>query len=368
VPREPGGGAAVVITAMGARTAVGNDAVQTAAAVRAGINRFARWEALPDEFDGEAGVNAAFLPEDLGDAPWVAKAEDLAPMPIHEALWQAELYDFVAARQARPQLKLAAYVATPYPDRPGVSPDAYRLFAIEAREHCIAPARADQVHLISGEHAAGLIALARAVADLRSGAADIAVVGAVDSLLHGEFLRALAAAGRLKLPDRPTGLIPGEAAAVLVLERARDAQARGARPLGRLGAVAVDQEKIPLGPEHPIRAEAASRAVQSALQEGESGGAADIHRIIVDLTGERWRSLEWSLVETRCLGGMPRGWQLWHPADCLGDVGAAGGLVHVVLALRAFARGYGGPGGVLISAAAERGERAATCVFPVEEA
>jgi hypothetical protein len=36
-----------------------------------------------------------------------------------------------------------------------------------------------------------------------------------------------------------------EAAAVLVLERAADAKARGARPLGRLGAATVDHEETP---------------------------------------------------------------------------------------------------------------------------
>ena len=255
-----------------------------------------------------------------------------------------------------------AYVATPYVDRPGVRADAYRLFAVQAREHCIAPARADEVHVVSGDHVAGLLALARATEDLRAGKADFAVIGAVDSLLHSTFLHAIANEGRLKTPSNPAGLIPGEAAVILVLERARDAERRGAPALGRLGTVAVDRETIPLGVGQPIRAEGASRAIAAALEQ--NGGPASIHRAIVDLTGERWRALEWALVETRCLGGLPNDWQLWHPADCFGDVGAASSLAAVALALRAFARGYGGGGGVLVSAAAARGERAATCIFP----
>jgi 3-oxoacyl-[acyl-carrier-protein] synthase-1 len=348
------------------RTPVGNDAVQTASAVRAGVNRFGRWEAMDLEFDGEAGVIASVLPDDLGDAAWVEKAEEMAPGPIYEALWQAKLYDLVEVRQARGRAHVTAYVATPYPDRPGVTQEAYRLFSLQAREHCIAPARADEVHLIPGDHVAGLAALARAVDDLRAGKTDVAVIGAVDSLLHGQLLTSLAAEGRLKTPLRPSGLIPGEAAVVLILERARDAAKRGAPVLGRVGAVAIDREETPLGPNQPIRAEGASRAVLAALER--NGGPARVHRAIVDLTGERWRSLEWALVETRCLGELPYGWQLWHPADCVGDLGAATGLANVALALRAFARGYGGPDGVLISAAAARGERAATCVFPAQEA
>ncbi len=364
--RESGSDRSIVVTGIGMRTPAGNDAVQTASAVRAGVNRFSRWEAVGVTFDDEAGVIASFLPDDLGDLAWVEKAEELTPAPIHEALWQAKLYDLVEARLSQPRARVAAYVATPYPDRPGVSEEAYRLFALQAREHCIAPAKADEVHLVPGEHVAGLLALARAADDLRAGKVDFAVVGAADSLLHSELLSSLAAEGRLKTPLRPSGLIPGEAAVVLVLERARDAARRGAPALGRLGAVAVDREETPLGPDQPIRAEGASRAVMAALEQ--NGGPARLHRAIVDLTGERWRALEWALVETRCLGELPAGWQLWHPADCLGDLGAAAGLANVALTLRAFARGYGGAGGVLVSAAAARGERAATCVFPAQEA
>jgi 3-oxoacyl-[acyl-carrier-protein] synthase-1 len=365
VPRNPDS-TPVVVTAVALRTPVGNDAVQTAAAVRAGINRFARWQGLGESFEDEAGVIASRLPEDLGDVAWVEKAEELIATPIHEALWQAELYDFGEVRKVLPRARVVAYVAPPDPGRPGVSDSAYRLFSIEAREHCIAPARADEVHLIPGEHAAGLAALARAAADLRAGQADFAVVGAVDSLLHAPLLSSLLAEGRLKSPARPAGLIPGEGAAVLLLERGPDAARRRARPLASLGTVSLQNEAEAIGPGQPIRAEAAARAIRAVL--AENGGPGRIHRVIADLTGERWRSLEWAMVETRCLGELPADWQLWHPADCLGDTGAASALANVVLAVRAFARRYGGSDGIMISAASAAGQRAATCVFPAEAA
>jgi 3-oxoacyl-[acyl-carrier-protein] synthase-1 len=356
--------ATIAVTGIGLRSPVGNDAVQTAAAVRAGINRFAPWQAQGVEFDDEAGVVASALPDDLGDAPWVEKAIDLVPEPIHEALWGSRLFDFAEARRRKPRVQIGAYIATPYSDRAGVDKDAFRLFAIEAREHCIAPARADAVQIFSCDQAAGILALERAVADLRGGKVDFAVVGAFDSLLHAAHLQALWGQGRLKLPLRADGLVPGEAAAVAVLERLTDARSRGAPLLARLGEAAIDREATPLGPEHPIRGEGLGRAVTAALER--AGAPERIERVISDLTGERWRSLEWAIVETRCLGGLRHGWQLWHPADCLGDVGAATSIVHLVLAARAFARGYGGAGGILLAASSPRGERAAVTVFPAE--
>src|SRR5439155_6847202 len=143
----------------------------------------------------EAGVIAAALPDDFDDEPWVAKAIDMAPEPIHEALWSGGLYDFAEARGRGGRrgggAHVAAYVATPYTDRAGVSPDAFRLFAVEAREHCIAPARADSVQIISCDQAAGIVALDRATRELQEGKVDYAVVGALDSLLHAEYLRTL---------------------------------------------------------------------------------------------------------------------------------------------------------------------------------
>jgi 3-oxoacyl-[acyl-carrier-protein] synthase-1 len=296
----------------------------------------------------------------------VAKASELVTLPLHEALWGARVYDFTETRRASPGVRVGAYLATPYADRAGVSRDASRLFAVEAHEHCISPARADDVVIVPCDHAAGAVALDRASSDLRAGKVDYAVVGAFDSLLHGEFLRSLWAEGRLKIPEQAEGLVPGEAGAVVVLQRGADAMRAHARIRGWLGATVVEHEAVAIGPEHPIRAEAASRAVRAALERNAGGGRPE--RAIVDLSGERWRSLEWALVETRCLSELATAsWRLWHPADCLGDVGAATGIVHLVLALRAFARGYGGNGAILLASASERGERSATCVFPPGE-
>ncbi len=354
----------LVVTGIGMCTSVGNDAVQSASAVRAGLSRFALWEAMGVSFEEEIGILAAAMPEDFGDSPWAAKAIDLVPAPIHEALWNARLYDLSAVRSRNPRLRVGAYIATPYRDRPGVSDDVFRLFTVEARQHCIAPAHADAVQLFSCDHAAGITALAQAARELAEHKVDVAVVGGFDSLLHAEYLRWLWQAGRLKLPTRADGLIPGEAAAMVIVERAIDAQRRKVPALARLGLATLDRETIPIGCDHPIRSEAASRAVKAALAGAGAGPSVD--QVYMDMSGERWRALEWALVETRCSAKLAKGWQLWHPADCLGDIGAATSLVHLALAVRGFARGYGGRA-VLLSAASHGGERAAMTIYAPEE-
>src|SRR5207247_7451298 len=126
-----------------------------------------------------------------------------------------------------------------------------------------------------------------------------------------------------------------------------------------VGTVKVEREPTPLGPDHPITADALSRAVHATL---EAEDPSRLHGVLVDLSGERWRFLEWALAETRFSMRLPAGWRLWHPADCIGDVGAATGLVHVALAVRAFARDYAGGGSVLVDNSPERCERFAACI------
>ena len=195
----------VVVTGIGMRTPVGNDAIQTASAVRAGMNRFALWEAMGTAFEADAGIIASALPDDLGDQPWVAKVIDMVPEPIHEALWHSCLFDFNEGRAKYPRTHVAAYIATPYADRAGVAKEAFRLFSMEAREHCVAPAHADSVQLFSCDHTAGIMAIESAARDLLEHKVDFAVVGAIDSLLHAVYLRSLWGEGRLKLPSRADG-------------------------------------------------------------------------------------------------------------------------------------------------------------------
>jgi 3-oxoacyl-[acyl-carrier-protein] synthase-1 len=355
--------AEIVVTGIGLLTAVGNDAVQSAAAVRAGISRLEGWEAGGTSH-GEPAIVAARLPVNYGNIPWLEKFEDLLLQPMHEALWDAGLYEFAELR-ARSRGLLGLYLATPYADRAGVTAGAYREFMAQAKDISNVNARVDHVEVVAHDHAAGIRALQLAVQQLSAETVDVAIVAGVDSLLHVPHLRELAAGGFLKLPGVPHGLMPGEAAAVLVLERRRDARARKAVALAHIGALALQQEAVPLGEDHPIRGEGASQAVASAL--AADGRAAQIRRVITDMSGERWRAIEWAIVETRCLGALSPGWQHWHPADCFGDVAAASGIAHAVLTVRAFARRYAGGGGVLLFAASHRGQRAAATLWPAGE-
>lgn len=125
---------------------------------------------------------------------------------------------------------------------------------------CVANAAAGQVALalharganvtITQREAGPLLALARGAADVREGRADVALVGASDEmtpLLHRVLDRFRATArreGALDEAPRPfdaqrNGLLAGEGASVLVLEREDEAHARGASHAVRIAATAA---------------------------------------------------------------------------------------------------------------------------------
>lgn len=342
------------VTGVGMRTSVGNDAIQSAAIARAGMDRFVAWPDFPLWVEDEPALVVAALRPLLGDGPWTSKIEALIGAPTREALWAARLFDLVGVR-------VGAWLAVPQCDRPGTTRERHALFVSELSRDWPGNLQAAQVKVVAADHAGGLMAIDEAVRELSAGRIDCAIVGALDSLLHGPVLEDLHAQGRLKSLATSEGLIPGEAGAVLVLETVAAARRRSVPVLARVGALAVDREATAYSPEAPIRGEAMARALRSVLEREKT---ASFHRVLVDLSGERWRFLEWALAETRSLSRLPAGYVLDHPADRLGDVGAASALVFAALAVRAFIRGYAGSGSVLLATASAQGERAALALHP----
>ena len=188
----------------------------------------------------------------------------------------------------------------------------------------------------------GLVAaLVKAREWLDSGACDRCVVGAVDSLVDPNLLARLLDLGLLKTPARPIGMIPGEAAAFLLLERARAASARGA------GIQALIETPLAAeGPRHPLVAgtidarpdtfSAALAQTIAAVHGGRFGGT-----LVANLNGDDHRAQVWSdallrLRPTHELGGRPA----WLPCLAFGDTGAASGCVSMAMLVRGWARRY----------------------------
>lgn len=183
-------------------------------------------------------------------------------------------------------------------------------------------------------HVSGFVGLRLARELAASGRASSSVVCGVDSYLNVASLDWLDELGRLKTKDNTDGVIPGEAAAAVLVEL--DSQAGGAELVGlgfsvETAGVLSDDALLGIG---------LADAARTAL--GEAGwGFHEIDFRLSDVTGENYGFKEHALAHARLmrvvrLADHP----LWHPADSIGDTGAAAGIVQLVMASIAWGRGY----------------------------
>jgi 3-oxoacyl-[acyl-carrier-protein] synthase-1 len=121
----------------------------------------------------------------------------------------------------------------------------------------------------------------------------------------------------------------------------------------------TDREKATIESEEPLRAEGLIHAIREAFREG-GVTYEDVHYRITDLNGEHYKFKEMVLAMMR-FQRTPRSklFDLWHPIEYIGDVGAAIGPVVLGVALHAARKGYAVGPGVLCTFANDEGERAA---------
>jgi 3-oxoacyl-[acyl-carrier-protein] synthase-1 len=89
----------------------------------------------------------------------------------------------------------------------------------------------------------------------------------------------------------------------------------------------------------PILADGLVKAVKQALAEaGRDIGDLDLR--LSDVNGEQYYFKETALTLARILRVHKEGFPIWHPADSIGDVGAAVGAVLLAIGATAFRKGY----------------------------
>jgi 3-oxoacyl-[acyl-carrier-protein] synthase-1 len=362
---------AIPVLGYGCVTPVGLSAPMTCSALRAGMSRileFAGWnDAGLSTLECIAGrVPLEWLrgegePEWPGHERW--KLRDPQPQvlvtPSDHRLTELALpaAEEAWAHAGRPQGRIGLYLGLDESDTGAHQVDAIAShlglrFELE---------RADRFG-----RAAAFAALHRATRHLAEGRIDIALVGGVDSLLRHARLAKLAEDGRLKSDDNPSGSIPAEAAAFLVLG-APDSRVR---PRGWVRGTGVAEEPTVRAGE-PNR----GRGLTEAIRAARAGVGLQSQPLVVnDFDGDRYRALEWGLVSTRALGDLPLAEGasaapgLWHPADCVGDAGAGLGGVNLVWALTALRKRYATSDPILVYGASDGPLRAAAIVSSKEGA
>ncbi|MCX8101687.1 MAG: hypothetical protein N3D77_10675 [Geminicoccaceae bacterium] len=326
------------IRSVGMATAVGLDAPASAAAIRARIDGFRETRFLPRGGVWIVGAEVP-LPE-----PWrgVARLARLLEGPIGECL---------AGLPGRRLADVPLLLALAEADRPGRLPDLERELAQELEELADGP-----LHPESRLLARGRSGVAEAIRDasrlLAEGRAEAVLVAGVDGYLQGSTLSALDEAQRLLGERNSDGFVPGEAAAALLVT----APDPGA-PLHVLAA-GFGREPALIGSGEPLRAEGLAAAFRQAL--AAAGIAmAEVGWRLGTMSGEQFWFKEHDLAVSRLLRGRHEPVELDHPADCIGETGAASLACCLALAFEAARKGWAPGDPVLVAASDEDGRCAA---------
>ena len=164
----------------------------------------------------------------------------------------------------------------------------------------------------------------------------MSLVAGVDSYLNAESLLWLDSHSRLKTAQNSDGVVPGEAAACVLVE---------GRP--RHGQIGVELLGLGFGHERagilteepPLQALGLTAAARAALAEAALG----MHQMDFrssDVAGESYGFKELALSLQKLMRVRRENLPVWHAADAVGDVGAATGAVQLVIAQYAFRKAY----------------------------
>jgi len=168
-----------------------------------------------------------------------------------------------------------------------------------------------------------------------------AIVGGVESCLFPEWLERLDDDYRIKSTKNIDGYVPGEMAAFLIMEKHSP------------GAVKR---------KHPYIIEGSASTVASGLQSVLSELLTDTDNppiVFGDLNGESKRMEEWGYARTGLGQRLGDPVRLEHPADALGDMGAASGAVLIAIAMDCLRCNQDLRQNALIFTASDGGERRA---------
>lgn len=338
----------VLVAGIGACTPVGRGAWESAAAIRAGISGFSQHPFM---------IDSAGEPMRAAIAPWLEI--DLAGVERMEALLLPAIDEAMSVLPSPPvsPARWAVAVGLPNP-RPGLPEDLRR--TIVARLGQRYQSIFGAVATFEAGHAAGLLCVQAALGKLAQGQFDACLVAGVESWLVPETLEWLESNDQLHGAgplNNAWGFIPGEAGAALLLVRESALQAMGLEPLAAVLSVGTAHESKRLKTNTVCLGEGLTEAFRAALAALPPG--ARVSDIYCDMNGEPYRADEFGFTALRTKEHFESASDFVAPADCWGDVSAAGALLHVALACAAGHKGYARGALAFVWASAEMGERAA---------
>lgn len=340
----------IVITGIGMITPVGRNAFQTCASIRADISRITDIDYFDyenDHFD-TLPLKGAFVYGVTDGHSGLGRTIRMVFPAINDMLSNSGL--------SKSELSKAGfYCGLPSSNRKGVNKQTETLLCTRIRQWASISFSSIQKMFPEG-HASCAKALTDAVRDLQENRVNYAVAGGVDSLVESGTLAYLMKTERLMTEDNPDGYFPGEAAAYFLLETLENAEKRDARIFASIEAPSFAMEPETVFSDTPSTTTGLRQTITETFENLEDKGT-NTGMIVCDLNGENYRFKEFGTVTPAVFSDIATSWKLIHPAELIGDTGAASFALSVCIASRALERGYAETDNILVCGASDDGLR-----------
>jgi 3-oxoacyl-[acyl-carrier-protein] synthase I len=315
---------ALSVVGSGLVTSVGFNAPSSLAAMRAGIRNVREtnlWDATTGEYIAAGKVD---LPQwSRGADKWA----DLVAPAVSECLMAA---------MPVPPSEIPVLLVLPPLDRPHL-PSGVNVHLLEEISARLGRPLHPGSAMFAGDRVALLAALTWVQRWLSTHPARFCVVAGVDSFVEPKIVEHYRQCRRILTTDNSNGFSPGEAGSAILVGDSRHPFTDEVQILGW----GTGRELATPQSDEPLRGEGLIAAIGEALQA--SGIAMpEIDYRIADLNGEHDRFKEMTFAMLR-FERQPRESlnELWHPAEYVGEVGAAIGPMLLATALHAGRKGYG---------------------------
>jgi len=318
----------IVITATSAVTAVGANTLQTCAAIKARITPFVEHAYItctPDdpEWDDSLPTYVATVPFISPVLNTIERFTQLAIPALTEL--------FANSKLKRVDLgKTVLLIALPLVDK-SVQHLALNDSWIANLQKETGLGGLSQIRIVRSGHVGVFSLMNEAIELLNHGDVEQCIIGGVDSYLLEERIAHLDLHWRVKSERNVDGFIPGEAAAMLLLERHSNGLSRGVKSKATIVSMGTGNEINSFHSQLTSTGVGLGDAIKTALSEAVQ--AKPIDAIYCDFNGESYFAHEWGLMRNRLAQVFNQAKTFNHPAECYGDVGAATGALLVVNAI-----------------------------------
>ena len=278
------------------------------------------------------------------EQPWrgIAKLARMAAMAIEEALEGIPPVEWT-------RIPLVLCVAEP--QRPGRIDGLEDQLFLDIQE-LLGASFSPHSRIVAHGRVGPAVAMHHARSLIDAGEATRVLVAATDSFVLGATLGYYEREDRLLTAENSNGFMPGEGAGALLVGESQ----------GVAGELVCDglgfaREAATVALDEPLRGDGLTQAMKAALQDAGWGREGKRFRI-ADLSGEQYYFKEASLALSRAIPQRKDDWELWHPAECMGEAGAASAMACLVAGHAAAAKGYAPAPEAIVHFSSDEGTRA----------